>query len=67
MAGSSGISISDLYGGATLATGGGSMGAPVQGQTVQEVGQGVTHLSMIAWASMIGALVLIRVLWELSE
>lgn len=62
-----GTSIADIYGSNTTAavgSGGGAMGAPNQ---VQDMGQGISHLSLIAWVAMIGILIGVRVLWELSE
>ncbi len=66
-----GISIADVYGANTTAaqgSGGGAMGAPKQSAAmVEDVGQGLSHLSLVAWVAIVGFLVLVRVLWEMSE
>ncbi len=66
-----GISIADVYGANTTAArgaGDGGMGAPKQtAPNVESMGQGLSHLSLVAWVAIVGFLVLVRVLWEMSE
>ncbi len=59
-----GLTIADVYtSGTIVSAGGANRGAA----NVVEAGQPVSRLSLLAWLALVGALIVGRVLWEMSE